>query len=86
MKWGKLVMEEFWNQGDKEKKLGLPISNLCDRETVSFCQGQFGFIKFVVLPYYESISFIFEDLKFMSDNASSNLKEIQKLKEEEESN
>lgn len=33
-KWTNLVIEEFFAQGDKEREMGLPISNLCDRNTV----------------------------------------------------
>jgi hypothetical protein len=34
-KWTDLVLEEFWNQGDLEKKEGLPVSFLCDRLTTN---------------------------------------------------
>ena len=30
-KWTYLVCEEFFQQGDLEKKLGLPVSMFCDR-------------------------------------------------------
>lgn len=38
--------------GDKEKELGLPISPLCDRDTVKKTDSQIGFLKFVVRPTY----------------------------------
>ena len=38
--------------GDKEKELGLPISPLCDRDTVKKVDSQIGFLKFVVRPTY----------------------------------
>jgi hypothetical protein len=38
--------------GDKEKELGLPISPLCDRDTVKKADSQLGFLKFVVRPTY----------------------------------
>jgi hypothetical protein len=38
--------------GDKEKELGLPISPLCDRDTVKKADSQIGFLKFVVRPTY----------------------------------
>lgn len=33
--WTTKVMEEFWNQGDLERKENLPISMLCDRFTTN---------------------------------------------------
>ena len=36
--WAKLVVEEFWDQGDKEKELNLPC--FCDREKVTIYQSQ----------------------------------------------
>ncbi|MCQ2815645.1 MAG: 3',5'-cyclic nucleotide phosphodiesterase [archaeon] len=75
------VMEEFWRQGDKEKDLGLPVSMSCDRKTVSINDGQFGFVKFIVVPFFNSLTSAFPGLKYASDNASDNLQGIIKEKE-----
>merc|ERR1712217_460346 len=45
--------DEFFAQGDKERKLGRVISPLCDRSTVETAGSQIGFISFVVKPLYE---------------------------------
>ena len=37
-KWTVLVCEEFFQQGDLEKKLGLPVSMYCDRETTDIAK------------------------------------------------
>lgn len=42
--WADLLFEEFFNQGDTEKALGLEVSMLCDRETTKIAGGQTGFI------------------------------------------
>ena len=60
-RWTLLVCEEFFQQGDMEKKLGLPVSMYCDRETtdiakVESTQSQFGFIQNIVLPLYLAIN------------------------------
>jgi uncharacterized protein (UPF0333 family) len=58
-KWTDLVCEEFFNQGDKEKSLGQPVSMYCDRETTDIPKSQAGFIKNICLPLYDAwLSFL----------------------------
>ena len=45
-----IVQQEFCLQGDKEKSMGLEVSPMCDRDTISLCNMQMGFIEFVVAP------------------------------------
>ncbi|XP_046738000.1 uncharacterized protein LOC124406594 isoform X5 [Diprion similis] len=52
-KWSHKVCEEFFRQGDYERKLNLPVTPLCDRHTISIPKIQAGFFKFVVTPLYE---------------------------------
>ncbi|XP_054168087.1 dual specificity calcium/calmodulin-dependent 3',5'-cyclic nucleotide phosphodiesterase 1-like [Oppia nitens] len=52
-RWTKLLMEEFFRQGDMESELGLPYSPLCDRNTTLIPQSQIGFIDFIVAPTME---------------------------------
>ncbi|KAM4626833.1 dual specificity calcium/calmodulin-dependent 3',5'-cyclic nucleotide phosphodiesterase 1A-like isoform 2-T2 [Discoglossus pictus] len=49
-RWTNLLMEEFFQQGDKEAALGLPFSPLCDRKATMVAQSQIGFIDFIVEP------------------------------------
>lgn len=58
-KWTNLICEEFFTQGDLEKKLGLPVSMYCDREKTDLGKSQVGFIKNIVLPIYESLYLCF---------------------------
>merc|ERR1712039_770116 len=37
-------------QGDCEKRLGMPVSPLCDRDTTNIPSSQLGFIEFIVEP------------------------------------
>jgi hypothetical protein len=53
-KWTGLVMEEFYRQGDEERRLGLPISPFMDREAPKLAQCQKGFLEFICLPLYEA--------------------------------
>lgn len=49
-KWSDLIFEEFFNQGDLEKSMNLPVSFLCDRETTDIPKSQVGFIKNIITP------------------------------------
>lgn len=62
-KWVDLVFEEFFYQGDLEKKEGLQVSMLCDRSSTSIVKAQIGFIKFVVKPTFEMLTHISPEVK-----------------------
>ncbi|KAJ3147440.1 High affinity cAMP-specific and IBMX-insensitive 3',5'-cyclic phosphodiesterase 8B [Geranomyces michiganensis] len=53
-KWTDAVMEEFFMQGDKEKELGLPVSQFMDRTNTNVPKCQIGFIDFLVAPLYDA--------------------------------
>lgn len=59
-KWTNLVCDEFFAQGDLEKKLDLPVSMYCDRDKTDLPKSQIGFIKNIVFPIYECIHLCFE--------------------------
>merc|ERR1712203_835284 len=42
--------DEYANQGDKEKKLGIPVQVLNDRDKVNRPNSQIGFIEFIITP------------------------------------
>ena len=48
--WTDKVMAEFYNQGDLEKRGGLPVSKFFDRDNPNVPKCQVGFINFVVQP------------------------------------
>lgn len=61
-KWTNLLLEEFFTQGDREKELGLPISPLCDRNSVLVAESQIGFIDFIVDPSFVLMSEMLEKI------------------------
>ena len=63
--WADRVMAEFYNQGDRERELGLPISFLCDRSTVTIPNSQIGFMDGIVYPFFISLTNIFNGLQFL---------------------
>ncbi|KAL7064885.1 hypothetical protein AAHC03_05304 [Spirometra sp. Aus1] len=60
--WTEMLFEEFFNQGDHEKALGLPCSPLCDRQTTPIAQSQLGFINFIVTPSFELLAELIQRL------------------------
>jgi hypothetical protein len=82
-RWAGLVMNEFFSQGDLEKKLGLPVSMNCDREKVLVPFAQIGFGKFVIRDLYALLS---QALHFggnyLLDNFEVNQRKWREIEEE----
>ncbi|XP_071651066.1 uncharacterized protein [Temnothorax longispinosus] len=72
-KWSYKVCEEFFRQGDYERRLNLPVTPLCDRHTTSIPKIQTGFFKHVVTPLY------MEWHRFLGDGLSVSLMEYLKI-------
>jgi hypothetical protein len=53
VQWSNRILQEFFEQGDRERALGRPISPLCDRDTVSLPSSQIGFVNYIVKPAFE---------------------------------
>mmetsp|Transcript_13199 Transcript_13199/g.15117 ORF Transcript_13199/g.15117 Transcript_13199/m.15117 type:complete len:669 (+) Transcript_13199:63-2069(+) len=53
IQWTDRILDEFFQQGDKEREMGLPISPLCDRNTTSRPDSQMGFINYIIRPSFE---------------------------------
>ena len=70
LKWAKLVVEEFCQQGDKEKALGLECT--CDRKNINLNKNQIGFIDYVVEGFVSNYIKVFPNLKFLHDNLVKN--------------
>ena len=80
-KWADLVVKEFYEQGDKEKKLNMPCS--CDRNKVTIYQSQLGFINFIEIPYFSLFVEVFVNLRFYIDNLNNNKQALLKMQENE---
>ncbi|BFZ23543.1 hypothetical protein BsWGS_26583 [Bradybaena similaris] len=61
--WLDCLLQEFFNQSDLEKLEGLPVAPFMDREKVSKSSSQIGFIKFVLLPLFETVGRLFPQLE-----------------------
>ena len=70
--WAHRCVEEFFKQGDMEKRLGIPVSFNCDRDTVFLPQSQMGFIDAIVSPLFSVVCEFFPGMSFTLDNMKIN--------------
>lgn len=74
-RWSDLVLEEFFAQGDLEKRQNLPISMNCDRLTTNQDELSLNFNDFIVAPFFFSITKFFpsaiEICKILEANRST---------------
>eukprot|EP00937_MAST-01D_sp_MAST-1D-sp2_P002295 g2295.t1 len=61
-KWTPLVMQEFFEQGDREKAFGLTPLEMNDRDRAEPSKCQIGFIEFVVGPLFFKLIKVFPRL------------------------
>jgi len=76
--WTNLVVEEFFMQGDLEKKENLPVSFLCDRNTTNIPKSQVLFITNIVLPSFKILSQFSSNFDNMVKNMYDNIEEWKK--------
>jgi len=61
--WVECLMEEYFNQSDKEKKDSLPVAPFMDRDRVTKPTAQIGFIKYVLLPLFEALNKLYPEVQ-----------------------
>uniref|UniRef100_G3TVR8 Phosphodiesterase n=1 Tax=Loxodonta africana TaxID=9785 RepID=G3TVR8_LOXAF len=57
--WVDCLLEEYFMQSDREKLEGLPVAPFMDRDKVTKATAQIGFIKFVLIPMFETVTKLF---------------------------
>uniref|UniRef100_A0A7S0QT34 Phosphodiesterase n=1 Tax=Pyramimonas obovata TaxID=1411642 RepID=A0A7S0QT34_9CHLO len=55
-KWSQLLVDEFYLQGDEERKGALPVTPICDRAIYMMPRSQMGFITFIVQPTFNMLA------------------------------
>lgn len=83
LKWAERICQEFYNQGDKERELGLPISPFMDRTKPAFAKGQVAFCNYIVQPMFESFSQFLPKMNFTSDHINENRRSWENNTQEE---
>eukprot|EP00741_Cyanophora_paradoxa_P002104 tig00000551_g2040.t1 len=54
-RWSLLVMDEFFEQGDEERRRGLPVTPFMDRRTACEARVTLNFIDFVAAPLFTAL-------------------------------
>ena len=79
-KWCDVLNQEFFRQGDLEKKLGIGLTSpLNDRDHEDKPKSQIGFYNFICIPLYQVVARAFPELEVNANSVKSNL-EIWKSK------
>ncbi|CAK0841090.1 unnamed protein product [Prorocentrum cordatum] len=68
--WSKRVAQEFHDQGDEEKRLGLAVSPLCDREGFVLASSQVGFLQFICVPTWKELARFEEIVCYLAKEAA----------------
>ena len=84
LKWAKLIVEEFCQQGDKEKSLGMNCS--FDRKNLILNIFQISFIDYIIEPFVSLLVTIFPNLTFLHDNTKDNKDKFLNYSEEKNQN
>ena len=80
--WVQNLCEEFWQQGDKEKAKGLPISFMCDRNNTDVPASQVGFLRGFIVSSFDCLVSMFPKLKYTIENAEKNIEQWKKIQDE----
>lgn len=73
LKWTELIFKEFFNQGDLEKSMDLPVSFLCNRDTTNIAKSQIGFIQQIIEPTFSVLCFFLPKINNFMKNIQKNL-------------
>jgi len=80
-KWTDLLAEEFYLQGDEERKLGMEVSSPYCRQSTNLAESQKGFINFLVKPLFASwVKYMnSDDAAVLTENLENNLAHWEEL-------
>merc|ERR1712232_136246 len=73
--WAVNVTDEFFEQGDEEKRLGIPVGMLNDRDKVNRSGCEHGFITFLVSPFCNNVVRCFPTLHHLARQMGTNIEE-----------
>lgn len=71
--WSQVLIDEFTAQGDLERELGMDVLPNNDRNKIDLEEFQIGFIQYMALGLYQSMSDYMQGLSFPMDQMQANL-------------
>ncbi|KAL0480647.1 cyclic-nucleotide phosphodiesterase [Acrasis kona] len=71
-KWADLLIQEFLEQGDRERSNGMPISPLMDRNSLVRARMQVNFIDYIAGPLYKTAAQYMSQLTITTDTLAVN--------------
>mmetsp|Transcript_11580 Transcript_11580/g.13396 ORF Transcript_11580/g.13396 Transcript_11580/m.13396 type:complete len:948 (+) Transcript_11580:322-3165(+) len=70
--WSMRIQDEFFLQGDEEKKLGMKVSPFMDRHCPRKAANQAGFFRYIAKPLYDAIYTVFPPFGAIQSQANNN--------------
>jgi hypothetical protein len=77
--WCNRITQEFFHQGDEEKRLKIPQSPFMDRDSANLPKSETGFLTYLVYPLYEVFSSQFPEAAQFLEQLNINLAHWQRL-------
>jgi hypothetical protein len=71
--WAHRCLEEFFAQGDEEKRLKIPVQFLNDRDKLNRPNSQIGFIEFMIAPFIVAQIRLWPALDNLGENLAHNI-------------
>lgn len=71
--WAMVCLEEFFAQGDEEKRLGIPVQFLNDRDKLNKPNSQIGFIEFMIAPFFTAQIRLWPSMHDLGQNLGNNM-------------
>ncbi|GET87821.1 hypothetical protein, conserved [Leishmania tarentolae] len=65
LRWAAKVSDEFYQQGDRERSLGLECSPFMDRLRPSLAKSQIAFMNYIITPFFEQVAELLPDMRFV---------------------
>lgn len=80
--WTDLIMDEFFSQGELEKKETLPVSFLCDRDSTNIPRSQVMFITNIVMPCFKLLTQLSSGCAVFLSNMNDNVERWKMIENE----
>jgi len=73
-RWAEVLVDEFSNQGDLERELGLPVLPVNDRGKLSLEDFQLGFIRHIAINLFQAVANVIPEMSFCVEYMKQNAK------------